>query len=191
VTGEATSRLFFEQMYRRNPDPWNFESSDYERRRYDAIWCAVNDRRYHRAFEPGCSIGLLTARLALLSDTIQAVDISPTAVRHARRHCRSLPNVEIACAAFPEFVPRGSFDLIVISEVGYYFDARQLEMLGNDLVKRMSRGGVLLVAHWTGISKDHRLSGENVHRIFTGLEGLTPVHGERHSEFLLDRLERP
>ena len=59
-----TSAEFFETMYAEREDPWEFASSQYERDRYAAIVRALGNRRYRRAFEPGCSIGILTPQLA-------------------------------------------------------------------------------------------------------------------------------
>ena len=42
------------------------------------------NRRYRRAFEPGCSIGALTRHLALICDQVEAMDIAPSAVFIAR-----------------------------------------------------------------------------------------------------------
>jgi SAM-dependent methyltransferase len=190
MSGDTTSQDFFEQMYRRNPDPWNFASSNYEQGRYQAISNALCHRRYERAFEPGCSIGRLTARLAVFCDRVYGVDISPTAVQHARDHCRSMPHVEIACGMFPNSLPGGSFDLIVLSEIGYYFGAQEWNAIGLDMTNRIRPGGVLLAAHWTGVSEDHVLAGEDVHRALNRLEGLEHLHAEHHPGFLLDRWQR-
>jgi hypothetical protein len=54
----------FEALYHGNPDPWNFVGSAYERARYAATLAALPKSSYTSAFEPGCSIGELTARLA-------------------------------------------------------------------------------------------------------------------------------
>jgi len=65
-----TSAEFFETMYAEREDPWEFASSQYERDRYATIVRALNNRRYQYAFEPGCSIGILTAQLARFCDRV-------------------------------------------------------------------------------------------------------------------------
>ena len=51
-------RDYFEGIYADGPDPWGFETSEYERRKYDLTLAALPRRRYARALEPGCSIGV-------------------------------------------------------------------------------------------------------------------------------------
>jgi SAM-dependent methyltransferase len=184
---DTTSQAFFERKYLDKTDPWFFASSRYEQDRYAAIVNALSHRRYRRAFEPGCSIGMLTARLASLCGNVEAMDISPTAVGRARENCRRLPNVEIVCERLPMFVPTGSFDLVVLSEIGYYFDEEQLAATLKTVIAKIDRAGVLLATHWLGTSADHLLSGDRVHEIIGSLNGLSHEHAERHADFRLDR----
>jgi len=78
--------------------------------------------RYRRAFEPGCATGLITERLATRCDEVLACDSAARAVDLARERLARTPNVTVALGAIPEQWPDGRFDLIVLSEVGYYCD---------------------------------------------------------------------
>ncbi len=187
---ETTSPEFFESMYQREADPWKFRLSDYEQSRYGAIISALANGSYNRAFEPGCSIGELTARLAHLCREVVAIDVSPTAVQHAQQHCRPLSNVDIRVGSIPKDLPDGTFDLIVFSEIGYYFEESELANLGAILASRLEQNGVLLAVHWLGRSSDHILGGERVHQVLAGLEGLRLEHQERHERFYLDKWVR-
>ena len=182
----TTTQDFFEQKYKTDSDPWDFASNAYEQGRYGAILRALHGRRYEWTFEPGCSIGVLTARLASLSDAVLAMDISPTAAEQARERCRGLKNVSVSCGKLPEDIPGGLFDLIVFSEIGYYFEEPQLAELLAKLVERMTNGGTLLAAHWLGDSEDHILSGDQVHAVLGQVGGLKHSHAERHAGFRLD-----
>jgi SAM-dependent methyltransferase len=182
-----TSAEFFESMYAEREDPWEFASSQYERDRYEAIVRALGNRRYRRAFEPGCSIGILTAQLAMFCDRVEAMDISPTAVARARLHCEHLPNVQILCGSLPEMIPDGEFDLVVFSEIGYYFTEAQLSAVATELVKQMSPAATLLAVHWLGSSRDHVLDGDRVHTVLKTLPNLRLVQSERYPGFRLDR----
>ena len=55
---------YFDHVYQANRDPWNFETSPYEREKYAATLAALPRARYAEAFEIGCSLGILTAQLA-------------------------------------------------------------------------------------------------------------------------------
>jgi trans-aconitate methyltransferase len=190
VTHQNTTAEFFESLYLRNPDPWNFEGNSYEQGRYAAIIEAIRHRRYERAFEPGCSIGVLTQSLARFCDHLDAVDISPTAVARSRQRCRHLPNVTISRGALPESVPEGKLDLIVFSEIGYYFDESELESLTARLVGKLWRGGSLLAVHWLGVSADHVLHGDRVHEIICSNPQFAIADQRRFPAFRLDRLVR-
>ena len=154
------------------------------------IFRALGSRRYRRAFEPGCSIGILTARLASICDHIDAIDISPTAVTRARHNCAHLDNVSIHCGSLPENVPAGNFDLVVLSEIGYYFGGQQLFQIGSDLAGRLELSSVLLAVHWLGHSEDHLLHGDSVHEILSRVDSLTLEYSERHVGFRIDRWVR-
>ena len=57
-------------MYSAADDPWGFEERWYERRKYAISLAQLPAERYHRAFEPGCSIGVFTRLLAQRCDAV-------------------------------------------------------------------------------------------------------------------------
>ena len=57
---------YFDRKYAFDPDPWGFATSAYEADKYRATLAALPRARYRRALEVGCSIGVLTERLAEL-----------------------------------------------------------------------------------------------------------------------------
>jgi SAM-dependent methyltransferase len=190
MTTHTTSRAFFEAKYQENGDPWAFASNDYEQDRYSKTLHALDSRRYKRAFEPGCSIGILTAHLASICEHIDAIDISPTAVRQARQNCADLSNVSVNCGSLPKDVPEGVFDLIVLSEIGYYFDRQELFVVGSRVAECLEPLGVLLAVHWLGHSSDHLIDGDAVHEVLGHLDGLSLEFSERHVGFRIDRWVR-
>ena len=186
MTHDTTSQAFFDAKYQDCQDPWSFATSLYEIGRYEAILCALGDQRYRRAFEPGCSIGVLTAKLARICDSVEAMDISSAAVAQARERTQDLDNVRTTCGALPAFLSPGTFDLIVFSEIGYYFSEEDLFALAITLSSRVDKAGVFLAAHWLGESSDHLLSGDRVHEILNQVPDLILRHGERRAGFRLD-----
>jgi len=190
VNDSTTSADFFDHKYRENPDPWNFARSEYEQSRYSSIIAAMEGRRYERAFEPGCSVGELTWRLAERCRDVDAMDISAIAVDRAKDRCREFSNITFHVGDLPHQIPYGDFDLIVFSEIGYYFEEASLQELGNMLVSRIRTSGTLLAAHWLGTSKDHLLGGDRVHEILGSLTGLRLDYSERHADFRLERWVR-
>lgn len=158
-----TSPEFFDRLYRNSEDPWNFRHSTYERSRYEAIVDAVNDKHYGKAFEPGCANGELTALLAPFCESLEALDCSAAAVEIARSRCRNYPQVNIRQGILPADLPTQACDLIVLSEVGYYFTREDLASMIAQLWSRLEPGGRLIACHWLGHSEDHQLHGSDVH----------------------------
>jgi SAM-dependent methyltransferase len=154
----------FEEPYARDGDPWAFATSPYELHRY-ATTLDLIGRRHHRCFEPGCSIGVLTARLATVCDTVVAVDPSPSAIDAARTRLAGAADVELHVGSVPEWWPSGSFDLIVMSELGYYWDVDGLVELVERLAGLRTPHADLVAVHWLGSSADHLLHGSRVHEI--------------------------
>ena len=185
-----SSAAFFEAKYRVDPDPWDFSKDAYELGRYHAIIRAISDRRYHRAFEPGCSIGVLTERLAAHCDAVDAIDFSTTAAAQAQARCAHLPQVEVRCAALPEGMPAKQFDLLVLSEIGYYFTAEDWREITITLIESIPQGAIVLAAHWLGHSPDHCISGDDVHEILLSHAELHVEYTERDRNMRLDRLVR-
>jgi SAM-dependent methyltransferase len=190
MSESTNSAGFFDAKYRERADPWDFARSEYERSRYNAIIAALETQSYESAFEPGCSIGELTRRLAERCGHVDAMDISATAIAHAKTRCGDFSNVSFHVGCLLSGMQGGEYDLIVFSEIGYYFEAPRLQELGNMLVSRIRTSGTLLAAHWLGTSKDHVLSGDRVHEILGGLSGLRLERQERHVGFRLDQWRR-
>jgi len=188
----AVSEAAFEAKYRDSPDPWQFAASPYEQRRYSTLLRSLTQARYSRAFEPGCSVGVLTAALAERCDSLLACDIAPTAVHLARQRCAGFSNVRIDQADLAKSVPPGRFDLIVFSELGYYFSAAVLARIIRALAKRITPGGEFVAVHWRGRSEDHVLEGDAVHAILKATleQRYTWLKGERYPEFRLDLWQR-
>jgi SAM-dependent methyltransferase len=182
----TVSKEFFEKKYRAGGDPWDFSSSRYELYRYDEIMRLLDGRTFSRGFEPGCSIGVLTERLAERCQHLIAMDISPSAVELARRRCASHPNVTIFEGALPDDLPSDTFDLIVFSEIGYYFERGVLARIRDSLIKCLAHQGVLVGVHWLGVSKDHLLTGDEVHDELRLSTSLRLTSSQRYDGFLLE-----
>ena len=188
-----TSAAFFERMYAARPDPWGFGQRQSERARHEAIVAALAPRRFEAAFEAGCGEGHLTRLLADRCDGIDACDIAPSAVARARQRLREFSGVNVTCSTLTELGPLAPYDLFVLAECGYYFTAGTLLALVGTFLDNMRPGGLLVASHWTGISADHRLQGQEVQdlvaRACSGRAGL--LVREPHDSFLLDvwRLE--
>jgi SAM-dependent methyltransferase len=189
-TPHPQSRDFFEVRYRESSDPWGFATSSYEQDRYRATLAALKQPVYRHAYEPGCSVGVLTAALAARCRRVSACDIAAEAVALARKRCKRFSHVSIvqADAAVP---PDDAFDLIIFSEIGYYFDAARLRELALALADVLQPGGEFVAVHWLGHSADHVLHGDEVHAVLRAALPCEWIAGERHAGFRIDSWRRP
>ncbi len=179
----------FERQYREHGDPWDYESSAYERAKYDRTLDALGDRTYPFALELGASIGVLTERLAPRCGRLITLEPARTAVEQARGRLELVPNVDVRLGSAPEDLPDWSFDLVVCSELLYYFSSDELDGVLDALELRMPRAATLLAVHWRGRGT-HQLTGDEVHAVLCRRPELVRVHGDVQPEYVLDRFER-
>ncbi|GAA0282302.1 class I SAM-dependent methyltransferase [Cryptosporangium japonicum] len=168
---------YFDRMYAADDDPWGFRSRWYEERKYAVTLAALPRRRYRSGFEPGCSIGVLTAALADRCDTLLSTDVAEAAVTRARANA---PGARVEVRRLPDEWPDETFDLIVLSEVGYYLDRAALERLVDATIAGLEPGGDLVLVHWLHPVADYPIDGDTVHAAFSGRPELarTVVHEE-------------
>jgi hypothetical protein len=133
---------------------------------------------------------VLTERLALCCDAVDAIDFSSTAVAEAKARCSHLPQIEVRCAELPDGRQNKSFDLLVLSEIGYYFTLQSWQQIVFSLIDSLPEGATILAAHWLGHSEDHCISGDEVHEIILSHPQVQLEHAERKQRFRLDRLVR-
>ena len=184
---------YFDDLYARDPDPWGFRTSDYERAKYDDTVAALEGRRFARAVEVGCSIGELTARLGPSCDALLGVDIAEAALEQARARNAQSDYITFARMTLPDERPTGRFDLIVLSEVLYYFSRPDLDRVAAWVTGALEPGGVALLVHWLGETPDYPLTGEEAVDAFLSATApaLTTDRRWRRELYRLDRLVRP
>jgi SAM-dependent methyltransferase len=179
---------FFDALYARDPDPWDFETSGYEARKYDATIAALEGRRYSNALEVGCSIGVLTERLAEHADALLAIDVAEAALERARAR---VPHVVFERREIPEEFPAGPFDLIVCSEVLYYLDRPALDATLTAIERALQPGGTLLAVHWRPPTRRYPLLGDEVHEALRTRLGWPAGVSLRTESYVLERFDRP
>lgn len=185
-----TPRSYFDRLYAAGDDPWGFASRWYEQRKYALTMASLPRPRYRSAFEPGCSIGVLTAALADRCDRLLAVDQVAAAVGAARHRLAAAgaAGVEVAVATVPDDWPAGPFDLLVLSEVAYYFDEPELRDLLAVAIDSLADDADVVAVHWRG-ETDYPLSGDEAHRVIAGTAGLRRRTHLWDGAFVLDTWE--
>lgn len=179
---------YFEQLYAEHDDPWGFTERWYEQRKRALLLASLPRPRFARAFEPGCSIGVLTAELAPRCDALLAADVSERAVAAATARLAGAPGVVLEQRLVPGEWPEGSFDLVVLSEVGYYCAAPDLEALAARAAASLTRDGVLVACHWRHRVSDYPVSGDAVHEVLRAQPRLAVLAEHVEEDFRLDVL---
>jgi len=182
---------YFEDMFRGTADPWDLETSAYEQAKFDHSIAALEGRHYAQGFEVGCAKGVLTYRLAAHCAALLSIDVSETALAAARECVSDLDTVMLAHMVFPREAPTGRYDLIVWSEVAYYWDDADLARAADWCAAHLDPGGDLLLVHFTG-DTDYPQSGDEAVTKLSGKLGpiVTVVKAERQPRYRLDLWRR-
>ena len=169
----------------RRDDPWRFMTRWYELRKRRIILSTLPRERYANVFEIGSWIGMLTEGLADRADHLLAVDVSKAAVEQARARCALLAQVKIEQLDVAEAYPKGSFDLVVLSEIGYGFSADDLDGLLRRIEQSLTPDGALVLCHWRHPVAGYPITGAEVHAVAESLR-LTKVVNHIEKDFLLE-----
>lgn len=167
-------------------DPWGLASLWYEARKRDLLMAALPEPRYARALEAGCATGLLTERLATRCDALLAVDLVPRAIERTRTRVAALAHVEARVAKLPEAWPAGRFDLIVLSELGYYFGREPWLQTVAHAAEALTPTGTIVACHWLRPFAERRQSTRHLHAAIARQDGLHRHVRHVEPDFLLD-----
>ncbi|MFK0310361.1 class I SAM-dependent methyltransferase [Pseudomonas sp. NPDC090233] len=177
---------YFADLYADNEDPWAFRTRWYERRKRDLLLASLPRQCYQRVFEPACANGELSAGLAERCAELLCQDLDPTAVQLARQRLAGTHNAAVATGRLPVDWPGGSFDLIVLSEVGYYLDPTDWLQVIEQSVASLTDDGGLLACHWRHPIAGCPQDGREVHHLLARHLPLYPVVRHEEADFLLE-----
>ncbi len=176
-------------VHRERPDPWRVDSP-YERRKRALTLASLPREQYGPALEVGCSVGALAIDLSRRCEQLLALDDSEAAIDLARARTAGLDNIELRRSRVPGEWPAGRFDLVSVSEVGYFLSPRELEEVVRRVCEALTEDGHLLLCHWRHQPVGWPLAGPAVHEAFRATGA--PVLVEHHEpDFLLHVLGRP
>ena len=181
---------YFARIYAEEDDPWGFETRAYEAEKYARTIASLPRERYRRGFEVGCSVGVLSELLLQRCDALLSTEINDRALARARERNAGHAHGTFVKMNFPEEVPDGTFDLVVLSEVAYYWAEDSFVRAQNLITTELLEpGGHLMLVHYTPEATDYPMTGDEVHeRWLAG--GLRHVRGYRGEQYRLDVLER-
>ncbi len=143
-------RRHHERFYESGPDPYGFESPE-EQAKYLETLSLLDDVRYARALEVGAGEGLFTEMLLPYCDALVAVEVSEVALSRAEARIGDVPGLSLERRTFPLDLPEGTFDLIVVSDVAYFWTPEVLDRGLALIAERLRPGGRLLLLHYRGL----------------------------------------
>ncbi|MEP7161275.1 MAG: PIG-L family deacetylase [Dermatophilaceae bacterium] len=191
TTSSGAPSETFDAMYDGDTDdPWGFEDSFYEERKRMLTLAVLGRERYRNGLEIGCATGRLTQSLAERVDCLTGMDISAAALRVAARRrfpgSRRSGTVSWKLGGAPEEVPAGPFDLIVMSEVGYFLSPRSLLATLRRVRGSLASGGEIVLVDWRHPTRDIPLNGDLVHRQATSVFDLPHRVAYRDADCRID-----
>lgn len=189
AANRSLTEPYFDDVYSGARDPWGFESRWYERRKRALTLAALPRARFASVLELGCSIGVFTEQLAGRADAVIAVDISEEPLRVARERLAGHPGVVFERLTLPREWPSGAFDLIVLSEVGYYCSTADLRRLLALCRSSLTADGVLVACHWRHPVEAYPLRGDAVHAQLARVDGLQRTVHHVEYDFVLEVFE--
>lgn len=181
-----TPAEYFDQLFQGNDDPWAFRQRWYEKRKRDLTLACLPRQRYDRVFEPGCANGELSVALAQRCDELLVMDLSERAVALANQRLADCPTAHAVQGHLPGDWPAGTFDLVVLSEVGYYLDAAAWREVIGKVLSSLAPGGSVLACHWLHPIDGAPLHGRQVHQLLDEGLGLHKAVSHQEADFMLE-----
>lgn len=176
---------YFETFYR-HPDPWGYRTRWYEQRKRALLLAALHRPHYRRGLELGCSIGETTAMLAPRCKELVATDANAVAVEQAQSRVEDMSQVRVMCMRHPQQWPRQNFDLVVFSELGYYFDAGDLDATLNLVMRSLDDDALVLACHWRRPIYGCPWTGDEVHERMHRQLPLARIFHHEEQDMLID-----
>lgn len=179
---------YFADMYAQSPDPWRLAERWYEQRKYAITVAMLPMPEYRHAFEPGCSVGVLTELLSTRCARVTATDIVPEALAATGARLRSAGRsgrVILRTLSLDEAWPEDDFDLVVLSEVAYYLSAGALHAVLDRECSRLTAGTTVVASHWRHPVEDYPLSGDEADAVIAATPGLQRVAAYRDDDVVI------
>jgi 2-polyprenyl-3-methyl-5-hydroxy-6-metoxy-1,4-benzoquinol methylase len=198
LRAEVGAAAALETVYAEGGDPWASASPRYryQRRKYEVLASLLPERRFSRALDLGCGVGLMCRHLAARADAVLGVDIAPSAIKQAATHNADLPQVSYAChdiTALPESLD-GGFDLVVVADVLYYLSPLPdalLKAMAQRVARLLRPGGMVLLANHYFFSADpESRRSRRIHDAFGWSPGLQRRADFRRAFYIATLLDK-
>lgn len=190
---EALRQAHFDALYAADEDPWRVRASWYERRKRAILLAALGKPRYRSVFEPGCGNGEMSAFLAPRCERLLACDGAPAAVAAARRRLADVGGcaLRVERRSLPaEWPVEERFDLILVSELAYYFAPAAWEAMLARACANLDDDGELVMCHYLHDFDDRAAATAAVHAAADAMPELRRFVRHQDQDFLLEGWRR-
>jgi len=137
--------LRFDRLYRLCHDPYSVLNLPYELRKQDVILQFVSKKLHTNVLDIGCGTGIITKRLAPYCQHILGVDFSSKAISIAKMYCKDCDNISFVVTDIRKFEDTKKYDLFVCSEVLYYLNTQDLDIITQKIAKMATPTAWLLI----------------------------------------------
>lgn len=133
----------FPELFAEINDPWGYSTSGFEKERFNIIIQLAQSVPHKNILEIGCAEGHLTEKLAKITHNMSAIEISADAIARAKQ---KTSGVNFINSDFEKYQPKNKkYDLVVLSEVLYYFKNKDA------VIKNIKKSGRYLIVSNAGI----------------------------------------
>jgi hypothetical protein len=179
----------FEARYRREGDPWGYETRPYEQAKYDATLAACGPGPFARALELGSSIGVLSTRLTARCTRLVTVGACRT-----RRRQASVGRAGTARRLSPSCLERSPMTSptapTTSSEILYDPALEPLTATFTRLREVTGPGSRLVAVHWRPAGPERPFTAAEVHARLGEQPWLAHIDGAPTDDYLLDCYRR-
>ena len=186
MSAQPADLQYFDRLYGASTDPYGVLGRWYEIRKRALLLASLPRQRFRSAYEPGCGTAELTAALAERCDRVLAADFSEPALAIARARMAAVPHVAVARHVLPRDWPGPGirFDLIVLSEVGYFLAAPAMAEIAAAIGRSLDDDGTLVACDWRPPFRERALPTAEVHAALDGI-GLQRLASHDEDDFSL------
>ena len=179
----------FETLYAASDDPWDVRGAWYEQRKRAILLASLAKPRYRSAFEPGCGNGEMSDALAGRCERLLACDGAASALEAAHRRVpdAAARGIRFEGRRLPADWPcADAFDLIVLSELAYYFDRDAITAMLTNACANLTPDGELVLCHYLHDFDDRVTPTAVVHGLADALPCLYRTLHHLDADFVLD-----
>lgn len=177
---------YLRRLYDAGPDPWRIGEGWYEQRKRQLLLACLPEQRYHSCFEPACGNGELSVLLADRCDRLLAGDLVEPAVERTALRLAARPAARARRMTVPADWPDETFDLIVLSEFGYYLPWPDWQAVVSRTAESVGGDWTVLACHWLPDFPERQAATEDLHAELADRLPGRRILQVRDEDFLLD-----